>query len=143
LRGENGFIWASPSPQRLAKVVVAALVLAEAPGMEDLDGPARIFADTLDEALEDDERATLAEIAGQIPTRGARRRLALWLDETALLGGRIGLLLCGDVRRAVDIARRFPLSGIDPQHQIDDLYQHALADEHVRLRRTLGINVHA
>lgn len=143
LRAENGFLWACPSPQQLAKVVVAALVIGEAPGMEDLDGPARIFADALEEALEDDERKALTELAGDIPTRGARRRLALWLDETALLGGRVGLLLCGDARRAVDIVRRFPLNGIPLERQVDDLYQRALSDEHMQLRRTLGINVHA
>ena len=143
LHGANGFLWACPSPQRLAKVVVGALLLADAPGLEDLDGPPRLFAEALEERMDEAERDELAEVSKDVSTRGARARIERWLDETALLGGRVGLLLSGDVRRAVDVVRRFPINGIPVERQIDDLYQSTLSAEHMTLRRRLGINVHA
>ncbi|MEZ4227348.1 MAG: hypothetical protein R3B13_40800 [Polyangiaceae bacterium] len=142
-QGENAFLAACPSPQRLAKVVVAALLLAKAPGLEDLDGPPRLFADLLGPRLSHEDLDRLAEVSQGVQTRGARARLSEWLESTALLGGRMGLLLCGDVRRAVDVATRFPLPDILLELQVKDLYRRALSEEHIQLRRTLGINVHA
>jgi hypothetical protein len=53
---------------------------------------------------------------------------------------RAGLIAAGDVSLAIDLARRFPLSGdVSLDEQLADIRAYAISSEHRTLRGRLGV----
>ncbi|MCA9598964.1 MAG: hypothetical protein KC776_36890 [Myxococcales bacterium] len=125
----------------MARLVLAALSVGGAVEGDSVDGHTRALSQALDDELDETAHETLAEIASDFDTRGARARIERWLHRADRIAGRLGLVACGDLHMAAEICERFPLATSSVDEQLDDLFAFALSEEHADIRRRLGVSV--
>jgi tetratricopeptide (TPR) repeat protein len=144
-RPEHHLLSYYPSLKDLGALLLAALAIA---GETADDEPTSVAGEAVElrtrlEALLDEpgREALAAAVAGFEP-KNTRRRLIAWARNVHLACGRMGLLACGDVRRAAELVRRFPPQGdLEAREQIGDLCAYSISRPYAELRERLGVQV--
>jgi hypothetical protein len=137
-RPEHFMLIAYPTIGELAAILLAALA-AGGRESEAVDDEVRALANALAARLDDARMDELARLADQMQTRGLRRRLIEWTRGVHVASTRAGLVACGDLARAAELALRHPTAAVEPEAQIDDLRAFSISRQYAGVRAQLGI----
>jgi hypothetical protein len=106
-----------------------------------LDADAKLLVRGLRRHVRGPVLSNLAAAVGSNSPAELAARLSIWARQTALLGGRAGLLACGNLALAASVIERAPLPGASATEQLDDIVAYSVSDEYARLRERLGVSV--
>lgn len=98
----------------------------------DPDGSIQRFREALEPA--GIERSVVAELVDKLLAKDAKINLSQWIRAVRCTAGRIGLLLCADIKAPLDALQADPFTA-------RDLFLFALSEDYAELRRSLGISV--
>jgi hypothetical protein len=143
LRWEHLVLWPTvvPNPVELQIAVLALRRLCGQPQLTPLRRmDARVvsrYADSLRRSLTPQELEQIAPIAGDLDPAG----VAPWVRGAVLTAGRAGLLASGDLAVSLQLARpeTFGPLSVRPFDQVRDLISYSVSEEHLTLRRELGL----
>jgi hypothetical protein len=144
LRAEHRAFSLFPELAELTDLLLAALSIggSEQLPFKKLDGDTKLFARGLKRHLSKDGLIKLQALAPSFPVSEARPRMQAWVLSVQRAAGRAGLLAAGNVEVAVNLSRRFPLSGpILVEDQVKDLMAYSVSAEYASLRERLGVLV--
>jgi hypothetical protein len=143
LRYEHLVLWPTvvPNPVELQVAVLALRRLCGQPTLTPLRRmDARLvarYAENLRRALTPQELEQISAIAADLDPAG----VAPWVRGAIFTGCRAGLLASGDLNVSLQIARpeAFGPLTVHPFEQMRDLISYSLSEEHLTLRRELGL----
>src|SRR5690606_31497808 len=100
--------------RELAQLLAASLLVGECPQLDgrSLDAEAKRLAKDLKKRLHPGSFERLRAASRSFANPALEERARAWLKTVTLAGGRAGLLACGDVSIACELARRHPHSGL-------------------------------
>jgi hypothetical protein len=92
--------------------------------------------------LESEDVDRVRKAVRKFPTENATTQMLAWARTVELAAGRAGLLACGDLSVAADLAERYPVGGqLTSQERIADMMSYCISDQYGKLREKLGIAV--
>lgn len=85
----------------------------------------------------------LRKYVSQYLEMGKNPNLSAWLRHVDHTTSRVGLLLCGDLKRAVACLRtdQNPIGKADVKKKVQELILFNISDDHVELRKRLGLDI--
>jgi tetratricopeptide (TPR) repeat protein len=143
LRWEHLVLWPTvvPNPVELQVAVLALRRLSGQPPLTPLrrsdERLVARYADSVRRLLTRDELERIAAVASELDPAG----VGPWVRGAVLTTGRAGLLASGDLAVSLQLARAEtygPLT-IRPFEQVRDLISYSVSDDHLSLRRELGL----
>ncbi|MBX3192894.1 MAG: hypothetical protein KF819_38270 [Labilithrix sp.] len=135
-----------PTLAELSSLVLAAVRLV-IPGISvppPPDGEARVTSD-LGGRLTPESKTALEEAVGRLDERGGRLDLLSWIRHVELTATRAGLLLAGDLRVAMRIAKdeERAIAELSAEARRADLLAFTASDAYGKLRERMGVAIHA
>jgi hypothetical protein len=143
-RGDHFVCTLVPTLSDLCDLFIAALVIGapelvmQTPMPIDKSRP-HLIAQALAPILEPGPVRRLHDLVTEFAAKGGVSDLQTWARAAGHTAGRAGLLLCGDLEIACEIAREGP----DGDDRVRDLEQFFASDAATELRARLGISIGA
>jgi len=128
------------APGELEALGRAAVALV-APSSPRVDGDAKLLLRGLRRHLRGPVLNRLREAIGTQSATEVGTRLRIGARAAELVGGRAGLLACGNLQLATRVTDRAPLRGVAAAEQTGDLVAYSLRDEYTALRVRLGVAI--